>query len=300
VGYLGTMSAGGSGWFATRELPRGVFLVAEPPHVNSFLVVGSDRAALIDSGLGIDRVRPVVEALTDRPVSIVNTHYHWDHVGGNQEFEETAIHELGAPPLKEGASADELQPYLAVIEGTLADAPAFRELDERLNAFLSAETTPRELPSGFDPAAWQLDPPAPTRLLRDGDEIDLGGRVLRVIHTPGHTPDSICLFDERAGAMFAGDTVNTCPIYAHMADSSIEAFAASTAALAEMAEAVQAVYVAHAGRYAMDSRFLIEVAQGFAEAREGRCTWRDNADVFGHPVREAVFPTCSIFLPRPG
>jgi len=284
------------GWFATRELPGGVFLIAEPAHVNSFLVVGEERAALIDSGLGIDRIRPVAEAMTDRPIEVVNTHYHWDHVGGNEEFTDTASHELGAEALVSGASAEELRPYLAVIEEVVAGTPPFRALDERLFSFLSEETTPRALPDGFDPDAWTLRPRPPSRLLRANDVIDLGGRSLRVLHTPGHTPDSICLLDEERGILFGGDTINTGPIYGHMPDSSLEAFVASTARVAELADAVHVVYVAHFSRYAADARFLVEVANGFSDIVEGRANWRDNTDVFGDPVREAFFPTFSVFL----
>jgi glyoxylase-like metal-dependent hydrolase (beta-lactamase superfamily II) len=286
----------GSGWFATRELPDGVFLITEPAHVNSFLLVGSERAALIDSGLGIDRIRPVAESLTDRPIEVVNSHYHWDHVGGNQEFDGAAIHELGAEALAYGASAEELRPYLAVIEQVVASVEPFRAIDERVFSFLSDETTPRALPDGFDPEKWTLRPKPPSRLLRDGDVIDLGGRSLRVLHTPGHTPDCICLFDERAGILFGGDTINTGPIYGHMQDSSLEDFAASTARVAELAGDVHVVYVAHFSRYAADARFLVEVANGFADIVEGRAAWRDNTDVFGEKVREAVFPTVSVFL----
>ena len=71
-----------TGWFATRELERGVWLVAEPVHVNCFLVAGRERAVLIDSGLGIADIRPIVESLTDLDVMVANTHHHWDHVGG--------------------------------------------------------------------------------------------------------------------------------------------------------------------------------------------------------------------------
>jgi glyoxylase-like metal-dependent hydrolase (beta-lactamase superfamily II) len=286
-------------WFATRELPHGVFLVAEPGHVNSFLVVGEERSALVDSGLGIASIRAAVAALTDRPVVVVNTHHHFDHVGGNAEFGETAIHELGAGPLAEPVPAAHLDEYMAFVRDLTANVAAYRELDERFFSFLSDETTPRPLPDGFDPAAWAIEPPPPGRLLREGDEIDLGGRSLRVVHTPGHTPDSICLLDEREGILFGGDTINTGPIYAHMTDSSLEAFTASTARLAEIAGAVRVVYVAHFSRYAADARFLVEVADGFLAICSGDAEWRDAADFAGDPVREARFTTFSVFLPAP-
>src|SRR5947208_16733207 len=98
----------GGDWFATRQLDDDVFLIAEPPHVNSFLVVGDERAALIDSGMGIGRIRPVAESLTDRSIEVVNTHYHWDHSGGDEEVERTALHELGAEQLAAGLSAADL------------------------------------------------------------------------------------------------------------------------------------------------------------------------------------------------
>src|SRR5437879_7553909 len=183
-------------WFATRELPGGVFLVAEPGHVNSFLVVGAERAALVDSGLGIASIRTAVTALTDRPVVVVNTHHHFDHVGGNAEFGERAIHELGAGPLAEPVPAAHLDAYVSFARDLSASVAAYREVDERFFSFLSDETIPRRLPDGFDPGSWVIEPPPPGRLLREGDQVDLGGRSLHVIHTPGHTPDSICLLDE--------------------------------------------------------------------------------------------------------
>ena len=91
-----------SSWFATREHQAGVWLVAAPPHVNCFLVTGRDRAVLIDTGLGIGEMHREVAALTDLDVVVVNTHYHWDHVGGNDGFADIAIHELGAEKLRRG------------------------------------------------------------------------------------------------------------------------------------------------------------------------------------------------------
>jgi glyoxylase-like metal-dependent hydrolase (beta-lactamase superfamily II) len=287
----------GGDWFATRELDDDVFLIAEPPHVNSFLVVGDDRAALIDSGMGIGRIRPVAESLTDRPIEVVNTHYHWDHSGGNEEFERTAIHELGAEPLAEGSSPEDLAFYVPMFDLVRERTPVLQEVDEGFFSFLSDETTPRPLPDGFDPGTWTIRPPTPTRLLRDGDVVDLGGRTLMVLHTPGHTPDSSCLLDERAGILFGGDTVNTGPIYAHQEDSNLDDFAASSARLAVLATSVRAVYVAHYSRYATDGRYLIELANAFADIVGGRAAIREDVDESGNTVRIAAFPTVSVVLP---
>src|SRR6266571_5685433 len=107
----------------------------------------------------------------------------------------------------------------------------------------------RQLPTGFDPADYRLVPTVPTRLLEDGDVLDLGDRKLRVLHTPGHSPDCICLLDESNGLLFGGDTINTGPIYAHLANSDLEKFAQSARRLADMNAAYRRVFVCHFLRY---------------------------------------------------
>lgn len=267
-----------SSWFATRKHQPGVWLVAAPPHVNCFLVTGRDRAVLIDTGLGIGDIRRTVAALTELDVMVVNTHCHWDHVGGNNGFADIAIHELGAENLRRGPDAAKLESYVPYAQEMLQRYGEFRVTDEAFFSFLADETTPRPLPDGFDFARWAIVPTIPTQLLRDGDELDLGGRTLRVLHTPGHTPDSICLFDERNGLLFGGDTYSTGPIYAHLHDSDVSAFARSTARVAELADAVAFVYVAHFSRYAEVGSFLQEVATGFSEIVAGEAPLEERLD----------------------
>jgi glyoxylase-like metal-dependent hydrolase (beta-lactamase superfamily II) len=263
------------GWFANRELAAGTWLVGEPVHVNSFLVAGRDRAVLIDSGLGIGDIRSIVDALTPLNVLVANTHYHWDHVGGNAAFSEVAIHELGEEHLRAGNEMRFAEGYLGYTRDRLEGFGEFRDLDRRFYDFLSDETTPRPLPAGFDPEAWKVAPCVPTRLLRDGDVLDLGGRSLQVVHTPGHTPDSVCYLDADRGMLFAGDTYNTGAIYAQQPDSDLEAFAASTARVAPMAGDIRSVYMAHFTRYAEHGTFLREVADGFAAIVAGSVEWVD-------------------------
>ena len=282
-------------WFATRELAADTWLVAEPTHVNSFLVAGRDRAVLIDSGLGIGDIRSIVESLTPLDVLVANTHHHWDHVGGNASFSEIAIHELGAEQLRAGNEMSFADGYLGYTRERLERFGEFRDLDRRYFDLLSEETTPRQLPPAFDPAAWKIAPCIPTRLLRDGDVLDLGGRSLQVVHTPGHTPDSVCYLDVGRGMLFGGDTYNTGAIYAQMHDSDLEAFSASTARVAPMADGVRSVYMAHVTRYAEHGRFLREVADGFAAIVAGTVDWVEEDGGSGAPLKACWFPRFGVY-----
>ncbi|GAA4777116.1 MBL fold metallo-hydrolase [Actinomycetospora chlora] len=284
-----------SDWFRTRPVARGVWLVAEPGHVNSWLVEGADRAVLVDSGLGMVPIRPVVEALTDRPVDVVHTHAHVDHVGGDAEFERVAIHPAGAATLRAGTDPAERRRYLAYARRLLDAAPAYRALDAEFFHLLSADADPRPLPDGVD-GTWAPGPAPEPDPLVDGDVVDLGGRALRVLHTPGHTPDSLCFLDEHAGLLFAGDTVNTGPIYAQAPEADLDAFAASTARLAALADDVHLVLMCHFGRGVAEGAYLRDVADAFAALRAGEVVLRPARDCDDDPVREAVFDACSIYL----
>jgi glyoxylase-like metal-dependent hydrolase (beta-lactamase superfamily II) len=283
-------------WFATRPLERGIFLISEPVHVNSFLIDGDAAAAVIDTGLGIGDIREAAEALAQHDIFAVNTHYHFDHTGGNHLFAKRFIHENGADATKREVDPDLYRRYGLFIGELLAALPRYRDLDEQFFHFLTEETTPRALPAGFRLDDWRYTPTAATRTLRDGDRIDLGGRELTVIHTPGHTPDSISLFDERNGVLFGGDTINTGPIYAQLPDSDVTAFAKSARRLADIASSVRVVYVPHFVRYAADPAFLIEVAEGFEQLQDGAIQLTSAKDYMDEPVLEARFSRFSIFV----
>lgn len=212
------------GWFAVSAPESGVFTIEEPLHqerVKSYLVVGTERAVLIDTGMGVGDMRALVSDLTDRPVTVINSHAHWDHVGGNRAFTEILIHLAEAEVLGRGYSNERLQTNFA---------------PERL---LGA------LPESFDPSTVAFPPTPPTGYVGDGELLDLGGRVLEVIHAPGHSPGGIVLFDRAGRTLFSTDVAYPGALYCFGPDADLATYRETMKRLAPLSEAVDRAYPAH-------------------------------------------------------
>ncbi len=290
-----------SNWYSVQRIDQGTILVAEPPHVNSYLLTGTERAVLFDTGMGMANIKRIVDDLTDLDVMVVNSHYHFDHSGGNSLFDNIAIHELGAEPLAAGVPAEWLDMYTEFTHDMLEAFKVYKDLDDRYFHLLTADLLARPLPERFDGKEWRIPPTIPTRLLSEGDVLELGGRSLRVLHTPGHTPDCICLYDGASGMLFAGDTLTTGPHYAHMPDSDLSAFAQSTRRLdVELRKQVTAIYPAHILRNGVDAVFMTEVADGFEAVLNDKIKAKAGKDIFGDRVLEFWFDRFSIVLPGDG
>lgn len=195
-------------WFEVYKLPSDVIAIYEPYQFEeaiSYLVIGADRAILIDTGTGIGDLKKTVDELTDLPVTVVNTHAHYDHIGNNWQFGETAVFN----------NAEEINRLLTGHDNA------------SLQRHLVPELVPKGLPDYFDPAMWTIPPSEPDYLLEDGSVVDLGGRMLEVIHTPGHSPGEICLLDRENRLLFTGDMFFPGPLYAFGDDVSIDDYAAS-------------------------------------------------------------------------
>lgn len=269
-------------WFEIRELGDGVQLIAEPGHANSFLVSGTTTALLFDTGMGIASIADVVPELTDLPLLVVNSHDHLDHRGGNASLlDHPRLIDIAAHPAGRHAEVDPefLRMYERAMRSVYADYLRYLELDAQ--SFFVAANLPRmrELP---DLTGWQVPPVQPTRALADGDRIDLGGRTLRVLHTPGHAPDAICLYDESTGTLIAGDTILAAAFWLHGDDADLKTFAASTARLAELSPA--RVLVAHNLLYELPGQSTAAVAYAANAVLQGESTPRPDKDLLGRPV----------------
>lgn len=144
-----------------------------------WLVRGEKKAALIDTGCGGRGLRELAGSLTSLPVQVLLTHGHRDHIGGAGQFGKAWLHPLDLPLAERAAD------------------PARR-----------AEFVQGKAPEVF--AALPPDafpPPGPTEYLplAEGDGFDLGGVVLEVLETPGHTPGSVSFLDRAGRTVYTGD-----------------------------------------------------------------------------------------------
>lgn len=294
-----TFAAAVPDWFVLAEMEPGVQVVAEPGHVFSWLISGSERTILLDTGLGIADIRAAVEPAASSPVSVVNSHTHFDHIGGNELFDDVAMHEVGPEWLAHNSSSQELVSYAKLAEEMERAALDFLAADREGWFVLGPEQEVRRWPSeGVAAAGWEIKPPAPQRLLSEGDAISLGDRTLRVIHTPGHAPDHICLLDEAAGILFAQDQAYYGPHLIYLDESDVADFARSARRLAdELSGSVRTVYVAHSLRPTVPPAFLTELADGAESVAAGEADLRPAPGLFGEPVLGADFGHFSILVP---
>ena len=117
-----------------------------------------------DTGLGVSNIRKIVDSLTRLPIMAVTTHIHWDHIGGHKYFDNIAVHEKEMDWL-----SVKFPIPLQVVKNNLTKVPC-------------------NFPTEFNIDAYQIFRGEPQRILHDGDWLDLGGRKIQVIHTPGHSP----------------------------------------------------------------------------------------------------------------
>ena len=182
-----------NGWFTVEEIDSQTFAISEYKHweeTHCYLLCGLERAVLIDTGLGVSNIRSVVAELTTLPIMVVTTHVHWDHIGGHQHFDDIAVHE---------AEKD----WLSVRFPIPLDA-----VKKNLTML------PCAFPEGFNIDAYQIFQGMPQRILHDGDRLDLGGREIHVIHTPGHSPGHCCFYEPERKYLYSGDLIYKGCLYA--------------------------------------------------------------------------------------
>ena len=146
-----------------------------------------------------------------------------------------------------------------------------------------------------DTSAWVVPEVRPTIALHDGERIDLGGRSLLVLHTPGHSPDSLVIVDESTGALLAGDTIIAAASWLHGEGADLPAFAASTAHLAGLP--LTRVLTAHNLLAVQPPEYVSAVARAAAIVRDGCSQPVAGRDLLGNPVDRHTHDGVALLLP---
>jgi glyoxylase-like metal-dependent hydrolase (beta-lactamase superfamily II) len=191
-------------WFERRRVDDDITLLWEP-HVDRLIrcniwhVRGRDRDLLVDTGLGIVNLAEAARDLFAKDVVAVATHTHYDHVGSLHEFAIRLVHRAEAAMMADFTDfatlrTADLDPD--ILAGLRAIGLA--EAEELITAYPDPD---------YDPAAYRVRSVTPTRIVEEGDAIDLGDRRFEVLHLPGHSPGSIGLWEAASGALFSGDAI---------------------------------------------------------------------------------------------
>jgi glyoxylase-like metal-dependent hydrolase (beta-lactamase superfamily II) len=285
-------------WFHVAEVEPGLHLVAEPGHVFSWLVSGSERCVLIDTGLGLADIAAAIEPVASAPTIVVNSHVHFDHVGGNELFDHVEMHELGPEWIEFATRDEEVSGYREVAEGMYGSWQRLREADRDGWFLIGPDETMRPWPrERLVELGWWIAPPGPDHLLTEGDTVELGDRKLRVIHTPGHAPDHICLLDEAEGILFAQDQAYYGPLLIYERGTDPATYARSARRLAdELAGTIRIVYTAHSLRPSVPPRFLGDLADAAESVAAGDAPVSPMRGMLGEPVQGADFGYFSILV----
>lgn len=199
-------------WFTIDQVDESTYIISEYQHweeTHCYLLIGSDRALLIDTGLGICNIYEQVRKLTAKPVTAVATHIHWDHIGGHKYFLDFHAHRAemdwlnGCFPLP-----------IQAAKNMVADRC--------------------ELPEDFDINNYEIFQGKPSRMLEDGDTIDLGGRTIQVLHTPGHSPGHLCFWEAERGYLFSGDLVYKGVLFANYPSTDPQSYLTSLEKIAAL------------------------------------------------------------------
>ena len=238
-------------WFEVYNVEPGVFAIYEPfqwQEVISYLITGDDRALLFDTGNGMGDIKAIVDQLTDKPVTVLNSHTHFDHIGGNYQFDD-----------------------ILSVSTEFSIENSHGVANETVTLEASPEALCKGLPEGVTQASHRVKPFTITGTVREGDVIDLGGRRLEVLQLPGHTDDAIALLERESGFMWTGDTFYEGPIWLYFPETDLAAYRASIARLAELAPGLTALFPAHNTPRAAPE-LLIETQKAFELVLEGKAT----------------------------
>lgn len=199
-------------WFTIDKIDDDTYCISEyrhPEETHCYLLIGSERCLLIDTGLGISNICEQVCNLTDKPVTAIATHIHWDHIGGHRYFSDFYAHKA----------------ELIWLNG---------EFPLPIQAVRKMVTDGCNLPEGFDVSHYEIFQGVPTKIIDSGETIDLGDRRIQAIHTAGHSPGHLCFWEQERGYVFSGDLIYKGVLFANYPSTDPAAYLVSLEKIAAL------------------------------------------------------------------
>jgi len=247
-------------WFEFERLSDDITRIWEP-HVirvmqcNIWHVRGRDRDLIVDTGMGIANLYEASKHLFDKALSAVATHTHLDHVGSLHEFEDRIVHPVEADTMTKPS-----ENFSMLRE---EHSPEFIESLERAGYEVGPSYITALPRADFNLSEFSTPAAPATRLVTEGDVIDLGDRVFEVMHLPGHSPGSIGLWEQRTGILFSGDAIYDGPLLDEIPGSDIAVYCDTMRRLENLP-----ARVVHAGHDpSFDAARLKELARAYLGKR---------------------------------
>ena len=250
-------------WYTVEAVGDGITMLTEP-HVarlwraNIFVISGRDRAVVVDTGMGVARLRPVVATLTDRPITLFTTHSHLDHIGAHPEFADCQI-------LVHATEAGTLRAPTGPVGLDYASLSQAKRAEYRAAGFSTDGLMVDAVPAGVEISGHRFEGASATRLVEEGDVVDLGDRQFEVLHLPGHSPGSLGLWEAATAILIAGDAIYDGILIDTTDDADIPTYLRTMERLRTLP-----ARVVHAGhKRAFGRARMIEIADGYIASRTG-------------------------------
>jgi len=230
-------------WYRVRPIGDDITFIDEPfikefYRCNIWHVRGRDKDMLVDSGMGVVSLREHVPVVTEKACIAVASHTHFDHIGCHHEFDERLVHPA---------------------EADIMTAPT--RMNTSAEDYVTDDIFTKLPPAPYSSTEYAVAKAPATRLIDEGDVIDLGDRVFKVMHTPGHSVGEIMLWDASTGILFSGDMIYDGPLI----DDDVPTYVESMKRIHDLP-----VRVVHGGHFpSFDGERYRELIRSYIAEKEG-------------------------------
>lgn len=210
--------------YTINKIDEATYCLKEHAGTYSYLLLGSKKAMLIDTGCGCGNLLKTVRSITDLDLEVINSHGHLDHIGANYQFDKVWIAKEDEALMRKNGSPEvkntELRKYLMKIDANFDN--------DELERIIELPQTNKVL------------------YLHDKMNFDLGSRTIKAISTPGHTKGSFCFLDNYYGQLYTADTICDISVLLFFNESeSIEVYYNSLEKLYKLRKQYDIVFPGH-------------------------------------------------------